>query len=282
MSFSLPALPSTSGTIILTTGLGLSDQGTPLRLPALLLPGLSLLRNLLDEGIPARYVVYQATDFIIETNSLNPIKAQHCADQTTRYLHDFVGHFYPDIAPSVDFKTGANCRIEQKPLTMVENILQDMLPRPSNKEPAELNNVDAAFALIRAYGERHKGGKVFMRYAAANVLLNSGFADTYPLLNLSAFPQATVVPLGGQREEPFFTLTSAVATHTKCTHSISPMIVPTGKMPAYYPCPDGDLVLDTPDNSFVPPRRIKGDFEALKQIGATIEILGGFKFEVQL
>jgi hypothetical protein len=222
--------------VVLTTGLGLSDKGVPLRLPAVLLTGLSLLQTFVKQGQRARYVVYQATDFITEVNKLDPVKAQNCSEQTANYLDQFVGRFFPELVQLVTIKTGADCVVRRMHLIDAEQSLHDLARKDDPK-------INAALDTICSYGHQHKGSDAYIRYAAANVLLNGGYAKHYPLFDFSGAANAVVMPLGGQKEAPFFSLTSAMASFTGCLHRVEPQIVPTGKIPTYYPCRDGDLLL---------------------------------------
>lgn len=270
MSCSIAEKLETKGSVVLTTGLGLSDQGVPVRLPALLVPGLEVLRELVGQGREASYVVYQATDFIIQANGLAGAAARENAATMETYMDRFVSRYYADVAEHVVFRTGCECAVDDRELGAVEAGLAALEKEeaPAFKTP----EIAGAFDLIRAYGERHAGANVCMRYAAANVLLNGGFAGSYPFARRT-MEGVTVVPLGGQREAPFFALTSAMSVYTGCSYDVQPALVPTGKMPAYYPCPDGDLLLGQPVSGFKPPRRTREDFKVLETLGASVDSL---------
>jgi len=63
---------TSSRQLLLTTGFGLHRSlKVPVRLPALAIPGFKVMERMQDAGVPVpKYLLYQATDFIAETNAI--------------------------------------------------------------------------------------------------------------------------------------------------------------------------------------------------------------------
>lgn len=248
--------------IMLTTGLGLSDKGVPLRLPSLIMPGLEMLREFKEAGLKVTYSIYQATGFIINTNKLKRRQAKAASRYSEYYLTQFVETFYPDIADLVKFSFGDQCKIDETQISSVQTIIY--------------NNIDSqcpALNTIKNYGKGHRGNA--MRYAAANVMMNKGITNYYPLEDFTTKQTTVVIPIGGKKEKPFFTLTKHIAKTTGCKNDIRPIIVNTGTIPAYYPCPDGDLIAGVKDeniHAFTPSQKIKNDYKILRSIAPLTEL----------
>lgn len=254
--------------VVLTTGIGLSDKGVPLRLPALIVPGLNMMRELVKTGnADIRYIVYQARDFITETNGLDAAMAFGNAALCTGYIRRFVDEFFPDVADRVTILSGDDFRLGRAHLSTLADRLAG----------AEDGPVRENMAAIESYASRRRGAaRSHLYYAAANIILNGGYGPHYPLRDHVRDDDAVIIPLGGAKEKPFFNLTSLIGAETECRHKIIPVIVPVGGIPAYYPNPRADLLLgrDGGDEDFVPPPEIENDFALLENMGITVGMLG--------
>ncbi len=224
----------TLSNIYLTSGLGLPKDcsNLPVRLPALLLPGLEILRGIkkrLNEA--PYYLIYQATDFIIKTNKLDYARAQEYAQQMENYIKNFIFDLYPDIADHV------LCFFHQEqPAGLINTILSEAGRIRSLIEQNLLSDV-----FNRSESRHSNSGDQYHVYAAANVVYNGGVATEYPFSsNLPTSPEL-LMPIGGEGEKPFFKLLSQAAD-TSSSHPIIPLLTSLGSRPTYYSYPSqGDL-----------------------------------------
>jgi len=260
--------------LVLTTGLGLSDKGVPLRLPALLIPALKMLRDLGAyneargfEQIKAKYIVYQASDFITKTNKLDPQIAAESAAACHQYLTDFIAEYFPDVADQVQIATSDKCAIDPEHIEALAGELKTATPEPIARD----------METIAAYGTRRKTIEdSHYYYAAANIILNGGYEPHYPLSG-ELFEQTDIVmPLGGKKERPFFNASRYYGEQTGVNHAVLPLLVPVGQVPAYYPFPKRDLLLGADKDEvaeFKAPDQTRRDFELLEQHGISVSEL---------
>lgn len=216
---------SSSRELLLTTGFGMHrDLKIPVRLPALIIPGLNVMERMDDAGLPVpKYVVYQATDFIAETNDLPKDKALECASQMERYLRDYVRVFHSRVAENVQFEFGCDYPAECKK-TIDDTVLtiRSMM--------MELDDVKTAMNQISESETKHSNGSNKSHaYAAANVLY-SGALREYPFKQDGV---KTVLPIGGIAEKPFFAVTSAHSDRLDERHVV-PMLTQIGSRPTYF------------------------------------------------
>lgn len=253
--------------ITLTTGLGLSDKGVPVRLPALIVPGLNILRELRNvANADPYYVIYQARDFITRVNRLDATQAFTNAAQCTQLVSDFINEFYPDLKDRVIVVPGEKADIEEDHLAGLAGQL------------SKARSLDMYEDMKTIYGyaaRRNTQQDGHLYYAAANVILNGGYAPHYPLAGIVPQDTSVIMPIGGKKEKPFFNLTRAVSEQTGTLHTIMPLIVPVGKIPAYYPNRRGDLLVGEGRDAggFDPPPEIEGDFKLLEHSGIPVERL---------
>lgn len=251
--------------ITLATGLGLSAEGIPLRLPAVLLPGLEILRKYATFGIqPPKYLIYQATQFIAETNVLAQDTAVQIAEVMTRYIDRFVTEAYPDIAGRVELRFGEHARVDADHLLAIE---QELAALPA-AQPDLLR-------LQEANARQRRDVRMATRYAAANVLLNgacpgSPFEDVFG-------SAAAVMPIGGRQEEPFFRLTRLMAQqHGRV---VIPQLCQPGEAPTYYPHSQGDLLVGRDDSSRAPGfAGVRRDYQLLESIGFPVSRLRSLSY----
>ncbi|MDD3028853.1 MAG: hypothetical protein PHS57_01030 [Alphaproteobacteria bacterium] len=265
-----------NGGIVITTGLGLSEDGVPLRLPALIVPGLEIIKELKSAGISdLKYVIYQASDFISDTNELSAKKAETNSKLSISYLKRFIEEFFPTIAENVELVAGKQCEIDRVSLNELAKIIETERPAQIARDVRK----------IERYGERHNNGeKTCFLYAAANIILNGGYGPHYPLDKFIPASAMTIIPMGGAKERPFFNLTAYMSRSTGCSHRIIPLLVQTGEIPTYYPYKKGDVLIGDPQEKiaeFVPPKETAQDFFTLQKLGATIEKLSEITSDLQ-
>ena len=210
----------------ITTGIGLDKScALPVRLPALIIPGLSMLRALKEAGagVPT-YVVYQATGFIAETNAIAAPDAFVCARRMEDYLRRFVAAAFADVAEHVVFKMGCPYSAHDKQeVQTIADRLEDLR--------AATPSIDAALAKLETCEKKHSNSTGMSRmYAAANVYYNGADAR-YPFGDAGVRAKV-LIPVGGTAERPFFELTSLIAEQNKRANF--PHLITLGSRPTYY------------------------------------------------
>lgn len=217
--------------LLLTTGFGLdSTLEIPVRLPALIIPGLKIMERMKNADLPPpNYILYQATDFIAQTNNLPSEKAQKSALKMEKYLREYVNKFHSSIAEHVIFRFGSEYSFQVK--EDVEKIIECI--RDSIQTNASLQE---SMAQINQYDVKKSNGQNSSEtYAAANVLY-SGATESYPFAPDLKSDTRIILPIGGNKEKPFFQLTAHFAALYK-ERKVIPMLTPIGSRPTYYPYP---------------------------------------------
>ncbi len=216
--------------LVLTTGFGLNASSRiPLRLPALLLPGLRIMERLTALGLPTpEYRVYQATDFIAQTNGYPVDKARECASKMESYLRRYVKTFHGRIAGHVHFYfTQAYTEETREHLGSIIDVMRSRLAR--------IDCIAEALSQLQECERRHSlQSNCYEQYAAANVLY-SGAVAQYPLGKQHPNNAEALLPIGGASEKPFFAITSAVADLSG--KRVFPMLTQLGSRPTYYAYP---------------------------------------------
>ncbi len=212
--------------LMFATGFGMHRSCiVPIRLPALLLPGLRAMKRLQDLGLSVpTYTVYQATDFIIETNQYSPEKARICSVLMSSYLQAYVNRFHPCVAEYVQlhFDCPYSPAIRQN--------ISDVRTRFK-----ALKGLPDAMMQLQKYEQNQSDSEdQYELYAAANAFYSC--ADSkYPFAAEAPNNHKIILPIGGQAEKPFFAITSLVADQSQKT--VIPMLTTLGSRPTYYPYP---------------------------------------------
>jgi len=254
--------------MVLATGLGLpaNTSDIPVRLPALILPGLNILRQLKELGVSVpRYEIYQATDFIAETNGLSSTYAKTMAKRMEEYIRNFVDAFSPDIADRVILEFDEDLYARGPVREPIERISEQI------REKAELiPEITDIMISLSSSEEKHSNcsGKHDL-YAAANLVYN-GFGEG----SLSAYD----LIIGSRSERPFFSLQKFFQDAVR---DVFAMYTQLGSRPTYYPYHDkGDPV--NPEEytrafevafKSVMDGPIRKDLEALRESGLTPDAL---------
>lgn len=268
--------------IALTTGLGLSDKGVPLRLPALLIPALQMLRELKSyneargfKQISARYIIYQASDFIAQMNKLDPELAKTNSEICKNYIKAFVHQYFPDVSSQIDLFIGDDVSMDYDAVQKLAGLLKNDLPEEIKDDMQKILNYG---------GRRNAIQDSSYYYAAANIILNGGYNPCYPLSGTLPKNTAIVMPMGGKKEIPFFAMSRFYAQSTNVNYQVIPLVIPVGSIPAYYPFSKGDVLVGAVEEEiekFNPNSQIAGDFALLAQYGISAEDLSGIANNVE-
>ncbi len=257
--------------LMLTTGFGVPQSlEIPVRLPVLLLPGLLMMERMQEAGLPLpTYTVYQATEFIAETNGHDSSKAYECALRMESYVRQYVDRFHSAVANNVNIRF--NCEHSAEIKIALEKIIENIRTRINH-----IDTVKQAIVKLQKYEQgQSKATHTYESYAAANALY-SGSVDEYPFAKELPVRARAILPIGGNAERPFFAITSALADEQETT--VIPFITGLGSRPTYYPYPSsGDpLTIDEYQAALRHPLKdasIRTDIAALYADGATPELL---------
>lgn len=217
-------------TLVLTTGLGIPrDFALPIRLPAVLLPGLRVLERFRSsDRIPPTYLVYQATDFIAESNALDADASKEYAHKVTTYIRAYIDRFHAQIANRVHLKIGYPFPTDHR--NAIENVMSIL-----RDEISHCDCLREALAKTAKSEKRHSNDREqYAYYAAANAVY-SGASDVYPFLD-NAREATHILPIGGTAEQPFFTITSHLSM-MQSSRTVIPMLTTLGERPTYYAYP---------------------------------------------
>ncbi len=192
-----------------TTGMWLSGDWFPERLPAIAVPTLRVMERIDTIWVhDHRYTLYQARDFLISEQWMTPKEAIWISNQMERYIREYIRFYYPHLEKSIEFEFDK--KIERDELEKVKAIL-----RTSNSPDMQK---------ILTYAEsKWRDRESAYTYAAANIVCNLFAGKAHHIL------------MGWEKERPFFRLWQAYEGMTpEVTQSIF-LIQSTGYIPPYYP-----------------------------------------------
>lgn len=244
-----------------TTGLGLSLRGIPLRLPALIVPTLKVMKRMHEIGVhPPDYLIYQATDFIAETNAMDVDRARGVSTLMHRYLEKYVQVLHPELTEHVQFSFGNEAAISSQKIDSIVSLIREKM-----NQGGKFTALMEKFSFYREQNGHPKGSE--FSYAAANALCNGAVEELYPFQEKIGYAPH-IVPIGGQREHPFFQVSKALNGEKG---QIIPMLQRAGEMPTYYPYRGGDFIADETSsevNVQQLPTAIRYDYQVLESDGA--------------
>ncbi len=193
------------------TWVWLTDTGFPLRFPAIAVPTLRMLSRLQKLGITATYRIYQALDFIVETQWLDLGEAFCVSYEMERYLRDFIQREFSDISHQVEIHFFRN--IDPIELSSTIAFLQSHTSEHMQK--------------ILGYAvSKWKDPITAYTYAAANIVWNDHHEQD---------EDTQTIVIGWAKEIPFLSLGKAYEASQGIQRWVIPLIQSTGYIPTYYP-----------------------------------------------
>lgn len=225
-----------------------------------------------DLGLPTPpYLVYQATDFIAETNGIPAAQAKEVSQRMAQYLQAYVSEFHGRITECVSFRFG--CDYPPDTRAAVEEIATDIRAR-AETVPAIAETLRT---LERCEARCSNQSGKSLPYAAANVLYNGGVAARFPFRDSEDVNRASVVlPIGGLPEKPFFHITSVFAAEDPSGKALIPLVSHIGSRPTYYPALEqGDpcSVEEYEKRGSIRDAAIRADFACMEASGVSPERL---------
>lgn len=216
--------------ILYTTGYGIHrSYEFPVRAPALMLPVLHVLEEMKRIGLePARYLVYQATGFIVHANNLDPDLAYQSSQRLESYLRGYVQRYHRSIADYVSFEFGSE--YTEDLARSIENIASHV-----RSDTHLLLNAEHLLKKTSEYERQQSNGKGSADvYTAANALY-SGVNEDYPFQDKISDHTEMIIPVGGNPEKPFFAFTSLMADMRSSARKVIPFLTALGSRTMYYP-----------------------------------------------
>lgn len=212
--------------IVLTTWIWLNDIWVPIRCPALILPALKIIRNLVNLWVNnIEYSIYQASSFIIKENSLDEKLAKNTSDMIKNYLKWYISEYYNDISDKVSFDFDFILD-ENNLLNVAKNI----------RWLSWNQDVDLAMWKLLNYAEsKWKSENSAFIYGSANIICNWHIDSYYPVKNDSS---DIIIPIWWKKEKPFFNLWKVYEENYKLNDkkkTIIPLLQKTWEIPTYYP-----------------------------------------------
>lgn len=201
----------------------------PMRLPALIIPALEIMRELKKSDItPPHFVVYQATSLISEINQIPREEALRVAAEMETTLFNFIKGNFPELVPhtSIYFWEKEN---EWEILDSIQRYAWDTNGLLTETSKSHFQSCET---------RNSNGNGKSLLYVTANSYYN-GWFDEYP------FPQApdtnSIIPIWGHSEKAFFKI--LLETQTSC-RDIFPLITQVGAFPTYYKNPRWDIMTE--------------------------------------
>jgi hypothetical protein len=215
--------------IVFTTGLWLSDIGTPMRLPVILAPVLRVMQRLIWLWITwVEYRIYQATDFIIDENSLNREKALKNASIMEKYIHHYLATLYPKLM----WKVWVYFWIKLTPEDIHE-VSNNLIWFSDRMSIWDINSYASS---------KSKSLESAYRYGAANIICNGHILEKYPLQSWDI--HEVIIPVWGRKEKPFFELWKQYENLSweNKRNQVIPLIHRVWERPPYYPQQGEDYI----------------------------------------
>ncbi len=212
--------------IVLTTWIWLNDIWVPIRCPALIIPALKIIRNLVNLWINnIEYSIYQATSFIIKENSLDENLAKNNSKIIQNYLKWYILEYYNDIFDKISFDFNLDLD-ENNLLNVAENIKWLLWNQDINL---------AMWKLVNYAESKWKSETSAFIYGSANIVSNWHVGDYYPVKNESS---DIIIPIWWKKEKPFFNLWKVYEENYNVDYNkkiIIPLLQKTWEIPTYYP-----------------------------------------------
>lgn len=199
----------------------------PMRLPALLIPALEIIKKLLEQGIePPRLIIYQATSVISEVNKIPKEEAITLASLMETRLYNFIQENFPELLSYINIQFWER-ENDQDTLEIIKGYSWQVSRMLWN------NGSNSHFQECE---RRHSNwNNDYSLYVTANTFYNGGF-------NENPFPDTdeaqNIIPIWGRSETKFFEVLLQTQTSFR---DIFPLITQVGAFPTYYHNPRWDI-----------------------------------------
>ncbi len=199
----------------------------PVRLPALLIPALEIMKRLLEQDItPPHLVIYQATSIISRVNMIPKHDALRVAIIMETKLYCFIKENFPELLPYVNiyFWEKENDEDSLEAIKSYSLKVSETLSKNGNNSH------------FQECEKRHSNWKdEYVLYVTANTFYNWGFNE-YPFQDTD--DAQNIIPIWGRSETKFFETLLQTQTSFR---DIFPLITQVGAFPTYYHNPRWDI-----------------------------------------
>jgi hypothetical protein len=241
--------------LIITVGMGASEEMPSLRLPSYILPAIKVLKGIsdceLNIGLPT-VRVFKATHAGVYANSMDLAKAKFVTEITLGFISGFINKFYPDLSSHFVFEGDSHYKDTQTYSTIVDTA--DKIKK--------LTGIDNELAVLKIMGEKHggkngRGNAIF--YAAAHPFYNQAVVSKTGNNSVTKFVAENpnpklILDFGGRPQKTFNSVITALRASLSETEFTFPplvnVITKTGKIPVYYRAKGGDILLSDTCSSF--------------------------------
>jgi hypothetical protein len=241
--------------VIISIGMGASNEMPSLRLPSYILPTIKVLKGILESelnvGLPT-IRVFKATHAGVYANGMNLEKTKFITEITLKFLSGFVNKFYPELADNFVFESDNS--YEETPI-------YDTIIKIAEKIKI-LSGIEKELSVLKMMGEKH-GSKNGMDnaifYAAAHPIYNQTIISKTEPNSITKFVTENsnpklIIDFGGRPQKTFNSIIEALRSSLSSTEYVFPelinVIVKTGKVPVYYKAKLGDILLTDVCHSF--------------------------------
>ncbi len=195
--------------IELTTGMWLSKDWFPQRLPAIAVPTLRVMERLDALWVhDHRYTLYQAREFLITEQWITPKEAIWISNHMEWYIREYIRVHYLHLEKRIDFQFDK--KIERDEFEKVKESLR----------VSDSPDIQKIIAYAMSKGRDNESA---ISYAAANIVCN-----------LYAWKAHHIV-IGWEKERPFFRLGQAYEVSIPDRPQSIFLIQSTWHIPPYYP-----------------------------------------------
>ncbi len=228
------------------TGMGISKDGYPQRLPVIMIPTIRIMERLHALGVTNTcYTIYQARNFLAESEWLNHQTIENIGRKMFHYLNEY----------------GCRLKIPKKVRDTIQFDMDRKIPENLIEEWVEiLKKLESPeMEKIIAYAQsKWKDITSAYRYAVANIIGNHNLDD--------APSKITRILIGWAKERPFFNIGKTYETHLWIETKIIPLIQSTWYLPPYYTQPWESVSWDYSKCEKSKKRHLKYDYQVLTEV----------------
>ena len=209
-----------------TTWVWLNDSWFPLRIPAIAIPTMRVIERLAELGIlGCTYRIYQARDYIIESQWLHRWRALATSEHMQDYLSNYLKRRFGELTQSIEYDF--HLPIDPDERWKIEQFLR-------------ANDLPEMRKIVEYARSKSRNEESAYHYASANILCNLYAWEAHHIL------------MWWEKERPFFKLWQAYEELVRPDMKSIPIIQSTGHIPVYYPQRD-ETYIDSDKHIIEPP-----------------------------
>ena len=240
--------------VTISIGMGGSVDMPNVRIPAYIMPAIKSLKSMVElmekgeiKGVP-RVRVFKADHMASLVNNFDSQRVHDVTGLTFKFLQDFIGKFYPQLAQYFRFDTDAELSSEN--LNEFKKKAEFLYSSPQMEEEV---------TSVTKMGGKHggeEGVKNALLYAAAHPYYNQSIIrrEKTGHINEGVDVPKMIIDHGGRPQKIFNKIARSLIHEVKnndeyLTPPTIHMIIKAGKIPVYYAARDGDIPVGVDVNS---------------------------------